>query len=162
MDRAAFSITVPLLSKDLQLDPARLGIAFSSFFAGYALFALVGGWTSDRQGARLVIGTALTAWSFFCGLTAAAAGFISLLLIRVLFGMSEGPLPSAQNKFVSNWFPRGEQARALAGAPLGGVVAAPLFGFIAVQYGWRASFVVAGLIGLGHRCPDRRACPCSA
>ncbi len=152
MDRAAFSIAAPILSRDLQLNPAQLGLVFSSFFIGYALFALVGGWASDRQGARLVIATALIAWSLFCGLTAAAVGFTSLLLIRILFGMSEGPLPSAQNKFVSNWFPRGEQARALgfalAGAPLGGVVAAPLFGFIAADYGWRTSFVVAGLIGL--------------
>jgi ACS family hexuronate transporter-like MFS transporter len=152
MDRAAFSIAAPLLSRELHIDAAQLGLVFSSFFIGYALFALVGGWASDRQGARLVIGTALIAWSLFCGLTAAAVGFASLMLIRILFGMSEGPLPSAQNKFVSNWFPRGEQARALgfalAGAPLGGVIAAPLFGFIAADYGWRASFIVAGVIGL--------------
>ncbi len=152
MDRAAFSIAAPLLSKELHLDAAQLGLVFSSFFVGYALFALVGGWTSDRLGGRLVIGTAMIAWSLFCGLTAAAFGFVSLLAIRVLFGMSEGPLPSAQNKFISTWFPRGEQARALgvalAGAPLGGVVAAPLCGFIALQYGWRASFIISALIGL--------------
>ena len=152
MDRAAFSIAAPLLSQEMHLAPAQLGLVFSSFFVGYALFALVGGWTSDRLGGRLVIATAMLAWSLFCGLTAAAVGFASLLAIRVLFGMSEGPLPSAQNKFISERFPRGEQARALgvalAGAPLGGVIAAPLFGFIAVQYGWRASFVVAALIGV--------------
>ncbi len=156
MDRAAFSIAAPILSRDLQLNPAQLGLVFSSFFIGYALFALVGGWASDRHGARLVLATAMTSWSLFCGLTATAIGFASLLLIRILFGMSEGPLPSAQNKFVSNWFPRGEQARALgvalAGAPLGGVVAAPLFGFIAADYGWRATFVVAALIGLVVAC----------
>ena len=151
MDRAAFSVAAPLLSRDLHLDPAQLGLVFSSFFFGYALFALVGGWASDRLGGRLVIAIAMVTWSIFCGLTAAAAGFASLLAIRVLFGMSEGPLPSAQNKFISDWFPLGEQARALgvalAGAPLGGVIAAPLFGFIALQYGWRASFIVAALIG---------------
>lgn len=151
MDRTAFSIAAPLLSQELHLSPAQLGLVFSSFFISYALFALVGGWTSDRLGGRLVIAIAMIAWSLFCGLTAAAVGFVSLLGIRVLFGMSEGPLPSAQNKFISNWFPRGEQARALgvalAGAPLGGVIAAPLFGFIALHYGWRASFIVAALIG---------------
>ncbi len=152
MDRAAFSVAAPLVSRELHLDAAQLGLVFSSFFIGYALFALVGGWTADRLGGRVVIAMAMIAWSLFCGLTAAAVGFASLLAIRVLFGMSEGSLPSAQNKFISDWFPRGEQARALgvalSGAPLGGVIATPLFGFIAFQYGWRASFIVAAVIGL--------------
>jgi MFS transporter, ACS family, aldohexuronate transporter len=43
LDRAALSIAAPLIVKDLHLDPAQLGIVFSSFFFGYALFCFVGG-----------------------------------------------------------------------------------------------------------------------
>src|SRR5690242_7577052 len=53
---------------------------------------------------------------------------------------------------VSNWFPRGEVASAIgvanAGTPLGGALAGPVAGWIALTYGWRASFIVLGLIGL--------------
>lgn len=152
LDRAALSIAAPLVARDLQLDPARLGIVFSSFFFGYALFCFVGGWASDRIGPKNVFTLAMTVWSVFCGLTAAATGIVSLLVIRIVFGMGEGPFSSTANKLVSNWFPREEQASAVgmanAGQPLGAALAGPVVGFIAVSFGWRISFVAIAAIGL--------------
>src|ERR1700722_19642115 len=72
LDRSALSIAAPLVSKDLGLDPAQLGIVFSSFFFGYAPFCFVGGWASDRIGPKWVLILAMVVWSVFCGLTAAA------------------------------------------------------------------------------------------
>src|SRR3712207_3191263 len=83
LDRSALSIAAPLVAQDLGLDPARLGIVFSSFFFGYTLFCFVGGWASDRIGPKNVFTLAMSVWSVFCGLTAAATGIVSLLLIRV-------------------------------------------------------------------------------
>ncbi|HTZ78143.1 MAG TPA: MFS transporter [Stellaceae bacterium] len=152
LDRAALSVAAPLIARDMQLDPAQLGIVFSSFFVGYALFCFVGGFASDRLGPRNVFGIAMTVWSVFCGLTAAATGIFSLLVVRVIFGMGEGPFSSTANKFVSNWFPRPEQASAVgmanAGQPLGAALAGPVVGLIAVAAGWRLSFIVIAAIGL--------------
>lgn len=152
LDRAALSVAAPLIVKDMGLDPAQLGIVFSSFFVGYALFCFVGGFASDRLGPRNVFGIAMTVWSVFCGLTAAATGIFSLLVVRVIFGMGEGPFSSTANKFVSNWFPRPEQASAVgmanAGQPLGAALAGPVVGLIAVAAGWRLSFIVIAAIGL--------------
>ena len=152
LDRAALSIAAPLISKDLSLDPAQLGIVFSIFFFGYAAFCFVGGWASDRIGAKNVFTMAMTVWSVFCGLTAAVVGLWSLLFVRVIFGMGEGPFSATANKFVSNWFPRREQASAVgmanAGQPLGAAMAGPLVGFIAVSYSWRAAFVAVAALGL--------------
>ena len=152
MDRSAMSVAAPLVSKDLHLDPAQLGFVFSIFFFGYAAFCFVGGYFSDRIGPKRVFGLAMAGWSIFCGLTAAAFSFGSLLVIRVLFGMGEGPLSSTMNKTVSQWFPRKEQASAVglanAGTPLGGAIAGPVVGTIALSLGWRASFVVIAIIGL--------------
>lgn len=152
LDRAALSIAAPLMSKDLGLDPAQLGIVFSSFFFGYALFCFVGGWASDRIGAKHVFTIAMIVWSVFCGLTATVTGLAALLVVRVIFGMGEGPFSATANKFVSNWFPRREQASAVglanAGQPLGAALAGPLVGFIAVAYGWRLAFVVVAACGL--------------
>jgi MFS transporter, ACS family, hexuronate transporter len=152
LDRSALSIAAPLVSKDLGLDPAQLGIVFSSFFFGYAPFCFVGGWASDRIGPKWVLILAMVVWSVFCGLTAAAIGIVTLLLFRVIFGMGEGPFSSTANKMVSQWFPRGQQASAVAvanaGTPLGGAIAGPVVGFIAVTFGWRWSFIVIGAIGI--------------
>ncbi|MGK9233179.1 MFS transporter [Inquilinus limosus] len=152
LDRAALSIAAPLIAEDLQLDPARLGIVFSSFFFGYALFCFVGGWAADRIGPKNVFTLAMTVWSVFCGLTAAATNIAVLLVVRGIFGMGEGPFSATANKVVSNWFPRREQATAVgianAGQPIGAALAGPVVGTIAVLAGWRISFVVIALVGL--------------
>jgi MFS transporter, ACS family, hexuronate transporter len=151
MDRSALSVAAPLVMNDLRLDAAQLGIVFSSFFAGYALFTFIGGYASDRFGPKRVFVLSMSAWSAFCGLTAAAVGFSSLLVVRVLFGCGEGPFGAAANKMVSNWFPPRQIATAIgianAGTPIGGALAGAVTGWLAIRYGWRTSFVVLAAIG---------------
>jgi len=152
LDRSALSVAAPLITKDFHLFPSELGFVFSSFFIGYSLFNFVGGWASDRFGGKLVYALSMAVWSIFCGLTATATGFISLLVIRVIFGMGEGPLAATNNKIIHNWFPHREAASAVGiafcGTPLGGAVAGPIVRIVAVSFGWQAAFVAAGLLGL--------------
>jgi MFS family permease len=152
MDRSALSVAAPLVMKDLRLDAAQLGIIFSSFFAGYALFTLIGGYAADLFGPKRVFALSMSTWSVFCGLTAAAVGFSSLLVVRVLFGCGEGPFGAAASKMVSNWFPPRQIATAIgianAGTPIGGALAGTVAGWVAVRYGWRTSFIVLAAIGL--------------
>ena len=42
LDRSALSIAAPLIQKDLNFSHAQMGVVFSSFFVGYALFNFVG------------------------------------------------------------------------------------------------------------------------
>jgi D-galactonate transporter len=152
LDRSALSVAAPLVSKDLNLTPADLGIVFSIFFVGYALFNFIGGWASDKLGGKRVFALAMGVWSTFCALTGAATGFVSLLVIRVFFGVGEGPLSSTMNKIVNNWFPHREAASAVGiancGTPLGGAIAGPIVGLLAVAFSWRISFVAIGALGL--------------
>ena len=151
MDRSAVSITAPLIMRDLRLDAAQLGIMFSAFFAGYALFTFIGGYAADVFGPKRVLTLAMTVWSAFCGLTASAGGFVSLLLVRIVFGCGEGPFSAAANKLVRSWFPRDQIATAIglanAGTPIGGALAGPIAGWLALQYGWRSSFLALAGIG---------------
>jgi MFS transporter, ACS family, hexuronate transporter len=152
LDRSALSIAAPLIQKDLNFSHAQMGIVFSSFFIGYAMFNFIGGVLSDRVGAKRVFGAAMGVWSIFCGATALASGIVSLIVLRVLFGMGEGPFSSSNSKMVNNWFPRKEVASAIgvisSGTPLGGAVAGPVVGYMAIRYGWRWAFVAIMLLGL--------------
>ncbi|WP_133650649.1 MFS transporter [Paraburkholderia flava] len=152
LDRVALSLTAPLIQKDLGIDAAQMGIVFSSFFVGYALFNFIGGLASDRLGPKLVYILAVGLWSIFCGLTAVAVGFASLLVLRVLFGMAEGPLCAGANKMVNNWMPHDIAASAMgllsAGSPLGGAIAGPVIGLLAISFGWRPAFWIICAIGL--------------
>jgi len=42
MDRAALGVAAPFVKQDLNLSPSELGVIFSTFFFGYAIFAFVG------------------------------------------------------------------------------------------------------------------------
>ncbi|EMF0716299.1 MFS transporter [Citrobacter freundii] len=151
MDRSAFAIAAPMFASELKLTPGELGIIFSSFSIGYALFNFVGGYASDRYGPRTVFTVSMAFWSLFCGLIGAASGFISMLVIRVLFGAGEGPFASTLNKMVNNWFPRREVASAIgiatAGNPLGGAIAGPIMGSLVLFIGWRLAFVAIAVLG---------------
>ncbi|KKI93223.1 hexuronate transporter [Bacillus sp. SA1-12] len=152
LDRSALSIAAPFITEDLHLTPTQLGIIFSSFSVGYAIFNFVGGVASDRYGAKLTLFVAMIVWSLFSGAVALAFSFVSMIIIRVLFGMGEGPLSATINKMVNNWFPADKRASAIglanSGTPLGGAIAGPIVGIIALNYGWKVSFVIIMVIGL--------------
>ncbi|MDR3531559.1 MAG: MFS transporter [Rhodopila sp.] len=152
LDRTAFGVAAPMIANEFGLSPLQMGFLFSAFFAGYALFGLVGGFAADRFGSHKVIIAAALVWSLFCGLTATAGGFALLLIVRMIFGMGEGPWAPSINKLVSRWFPRDEQASAmgfsLSSQPLGAALAGPVVGLVAVAYGWRVSFIAIALLGI--------------
>jgi len=43
LDRVALSITVPMIEKELTINPEQFGLIFGSFFFGYAIFNFLGG-----------------------------------------------------------------------------------------------------------------------
>lgn len=151
MDRAALGIVAPIVSKTLDLSPSQLGIIFSSFFIGYSIFSFLGGYFADKWGTVRVFTYAMGLWSLFCGLTAAATGFVSLLLCRVFFGIGEGPMSSNTNRTISNWFPRHETSTMIgftfSGQTLGNAIAGPIVGLIAYAFDWRMSFIVIAVLG---------------
>jgi MFS family permease len=122
------------------------------FSIGYAIFNFIGGWASDKYGAKHTLSAAMVVWSVFSGAIALTYNFVSLFIIRVIFGMGEGPLSAATSKSVNNWFPQKERARALGHddvrTPLGGAISGPIVGLIAIHWGWKASFVLIMIIGL--------------
>ncbi|EJT5029215.1 MFS transporter [Salmonella enterica subsp. enterica serovar Newport] len=145
-------ITAPLIEKELGFNAAEMGMIFSAFFIGYALFNFIGGWASDKVGPKTVFLIAALLWSVFCGLTGLVTGLWTMLIVRVLFGMAEGPVSAAGNKIINNWISRKESATAIgifsAGSPLGGAVSGPIVGLLALSLGWRPAFGIIFLFGL--------------
>lgn len=152
LDRSALSVAAPFIKEDLHLSATELGIVFGSFSVGYALFNFVGGVAADKFGAKLTLLVAMIVWSIFTGAVALAIGFISLVLIRIIFGMAEGPLATTISKMINNWFPENQRASAVgianSGTPLGGAISGPIVGLIAVTFHWKVSFILIMIIGL--------------
>lgn len=90
LDRMVMSVAVVAIANDFSLEPAAIGAVISSFFAGYALMQIPGGWLSDKFGSRRILIFSIVAWSVFTVLSGLAWSLISLLVIRFLFGMGRG------------------------------------------------------------------------
>jgi ACS family glucarate transporter-like MFS transporter len=152
LDRICISAAAPSIRKDLNLSILQMGVVFSAFTLAYSLFEIPSGWLGDRQGPRRVLTRIVLWWSAFTMLTGAARGLTSLVAIRFLFGAGEaGAFPNIARSF-SRWFPRVERGRAngvmFLGSRIGGMLSAPIALLIVARWGWRASFVVFGLLGL--------------
>lgn len=151
VDRAVLSIAMPAISKDLNFDPAIVGVILSSFFWGYALMQIPSGWLADRyRPDKVVIGAAF-AW----GIVQTLTGFISsskvLIFLRVLLGITEAPVYPGGAKLQSVWLTSAERGRGAtildSGAPLGTAIGGPVIvAFMAWFGGWRGALIGAGLL----------------
>ena len=144
---------IPFIADDFHLSPFGMGGVLSAFFVGYALMQIPGGLLADRLGSNRVLTASIVGWSIFTALTGIASSVTALVLIRMLFGFSEGPFPPAASKSVALWFPQREIGRAnglqLAAVNIGAAIAPLLVAPLIIHWGWRAAFyslLVPGLV----------------
>lgn len=152
IDRTVISLAIVQIGEDLSLDASKLGIILSAFFVGYAFMQIPGGWLADRFGSRKVIVVAVVAWSIFTALSGLAWSFISLILIRFLFGIGEGGYPAAATKAISDYFPKENRTKAqstmMSSNGLGAAIAPILCAPLLVAFGWRNVFLLVGVLGI--------------
>ncbi|MFN9084432.1 MAG: MFS transporter [Acidobacteriota bacterium] len=151
-DRVCIAIAGPELRTSFGLSATQMGLVFSIFSLSYFLGQTPWGVLADRYGSRGLVAFAIAGWSVFTALTAAAWSYLSLLVIRFVFGALEAAFsPSIASAF-SRWIPIQERATAfgafLGGGRLGGALAPPLAGLLVLRYGWQAPFQICGAFGL--------------
>lgn len=152
-DRTVMNISLAYIGKDFNVGAAALGMTASSFFLGYTIMQIPGGFLTDRLGSKRMIIVTLLLWSLLTIVTGIAWSLISLIVIRFLFGLSEGPYPSAALKQISEDYSEKEKSQAtsaLISSNYAGAAVAPLIIVpIIAASGWRSSFVWLGIGGLG-------------
>lgn len=152
IDRSAISIALSYIGQDLHLSTATLGVVASAFFFSYAFMQIPGGWLTDKFGTYRTIIVAITMWSIFTILTGFAWSLVSLIIIRILFGIGEGTYPSASLKQISEAVPYRKRASATSaiissnyvGAAIAPILIAPVIAFAS----WRTAFHLMGLLGI--------------
>jgi len=152
LDRICISTAASAIKRDLALSDAQLGFVFSAFTLAYALFEIPSGWLADRFGPRLMLTRIVVWWSALTAATGLAAGYRSLVLIRLLFGMGEaGAFPGLARAY-SRWLPSRDRGRAFGLAVmtgvLGGALTQPLVVSLLGVMSWRRTFFLFGLVGL--------------
>lgn len=152
IDRACISAAKEEISSDLNFDLTDFGWVMAMFTLGYALFQTPSGKLADKWGPRRVLTSIVATWSVLTAMTGAAWNFVSMLVIRFMFGVGEsGAFPSLA-KVIYYWFPVKErgivQGINFSGARIGAAFALPLVAMIIGSVGWRMSFVIFGCIGV--------------
>ena len=153
IDRVNISITIIPMAKELGWDYERIGLVSASFFIGYIITQILGGYLSDKFGAKIVLGYGLIIWSLFTILTPVAsyAGFAFLILARIGMGLGEGITFPAWHSLYARWIPVGERARAVgvtnSGLFIGTVFALVVTPIIVVRLGWEWAFYLFGSVG---------------
>lgn len=154
--RVNMSVVGESVIADIGLSEPQLGMIFSAFALGYAIFQIPGGILGDRFGARRVLALAAAGWGILTVLTALVPGTATLSLpvvlgllvvLRFLVGAFQAPLyPVTGCGTVSNWFPVGgwglPNGLSSTGLTLGAAATAPLMVWLVDLVGWRGALLV--------------------
>jgi MFS family permease len=153
MDRLAISAAIPYISNEFGVDLVTMGWIVSAYNWGYSFFQLPGAWLGERIGPRRALALIVTWWSIFTSATGLTWNPASMTCVRFLFGVGEaGAFPIA-TRSLSRWMLPSERGFAQgithAGSRLGGAITPMLVGALIPIYGWRAPFMMLGVLGLG-------------
>jgi ACS family D-galactonate transporter-like MFS transporter len=152
LDRTLVSVAAPLMSKDLNIGPAVMGLVLSAFSWTYALAQIPGGALLDKFGTRVTYTFSLILWSIFTGLQGMAFNIATLFGARLGMGAAEAPCFPANSRILVSWFPQRERARANSvysiGMYFGIAFLSPMLFWVTAELGWRHLFIGAGVIGV--------------
>ena len=153
IDRVNISVAIIPMQEQFGWSESQVGIILGSFYFGYMITMILGGYLADKYGGKKVLGYALLIWSLFTIITPffAYQGLWWLILIRILMGLGEGVTFPSWHAIYARWIPFQERTRAI-GFTNSGIAAGTLFGFavaalIIANYSWEWVFYSFGLLG---------------
>lgn len=152
VDRLVIATALPSIGREFGLNHSQQGLVLTAFFITYALFQFPGGLMADRIGAKKTMVIAMVAWSVFTGLTGLATSFGMLLIVRVLFGVTEGIFPGAAMKAVTERTEPRTRMTAngiiLGSNPFGAALAPLIAAPVITAVGWQNSFFAVAIAGV--------------
>jgi MFS transporter, ACS family, aldohexuronate transporter len=151
LDRQTLSVMAPLLLERFHISAETYSDIIFAFMLAYTVMNGVSGRLLDRLGSKVGYALTIAWWSGAEILQALTGGALSLGIFRFLLGFGEAGNYPAGVKLIAEWFPSEERSLASgifnSGASIGAILAPPLLAWIALSLGWRAAFVVIGLLG---------------
>nr|CAG4646208.1 EOG090X04X8 [Macrothrix elegans] len=134
--------------------PETIGVVDSSFFWGYLITQVPGGFLASKYAANKVFGSAIAVSAFLNMLLPGAAKIhpVVVIMVRILQGLVEGVTYPACHGIWRWWAPPLERSRlatlAFCGSYAGAVVGMPLSGWLTDGISWQAPFYFYGAFGI--------------
>ena len=149
-----FGAQAVFIRSDLDFDELRFGIAVSTFFASAAAAALLGGGLLDRLGQRnsTVTAGALAAAGGF-GMAWATYSWPAILVLMIVLGTANAACQVTSNLTLARAVPPHRRGVGFgvkqAAIPLAIVIAGLAVPMVGAVVGWRWTFTLTGLAGVG-------------
>ena len=138
---------------DFDWNSKEQGLILGSFFYGYVVTQIPGGFLAEKYGGKWFygIGTLCTAILTLLTPLAAKVGVWCFVLCRILEGLGEGMTYPAMHAMMSRWVPLNERSKFVtlisSGAQFGTVISMPISGLMAANISWQSVFYFFGALG---------------
>jgi benzoate transport len=151
-DILAMSFAASGVKTDWGLADSLLGYLFSAGLVGMGIGSLTIAPWADRWGRRPIVLLSMSIAALGMVGSAAASGFVPLLVLRVFTGIGIGGTIASVAVIVSEYAPDRWRSVALAiyatGYSIGATVGGTLTAFAVERFGWRSAFAIGGLLSL--------------
>ena len=130
----------------IDFDPTRLGLLMSAFLFAYGVSSMLLSGIGDRFHPTKMLLFMVSSWCILMILMGFTHHYGTMIFLRVLLGIAEGPLLAISYAIVRRTFPQRMQARAtmlwLLGTPLGAALGFPIALYLLQNFGWQSTFFV--------------------
>lgn len=143
---------LPLLTEEFSASPAEVSMAMTACTLAVALVAPFAGALADVLGRKRVIAVAMLALALPTSLIALSPNLDTLIALRFAQGLLLPPIFGVLVAYIGEEWPPSEATRMMglyiSAGSFGGFLGRFVTGVIAEWGGWRAAFVVEGLLTL--------------
>ncbi len=150
IDRASMGYAITLIAKDFQFSEGDIGLILGAFGIGYIFSTFLGGVSADTFGAKKTLTISTILWSISILSLGLCGNFYMFVLLRVFFGLSEGPNFPCVTRAISDWLPADERARAftfsLIAVPISLGIGGLLVSWVISHVGWRYCFIALSIL----------------
>lgn len=138
----------PTVERSINLNEVQYGYIVWAFQIAYALGVIFAGRLVDRLGCRAGYPLITGVWSLAAMSHALVTSVFGFGVARFFLGLGESGNFPAAIKATAEWFPPRERSLATgvfnSGAGVGAILAPFLVPWVALHFGWRASFLITG------------------
>lgn len=131
-------------------DKAKLGWLMTSFLLAYGFSSMFLSFLGDIFNPKKMLFWSVASWGLLMFCMGFTTNYTSMLVLRILLGLAEGPLFALAYAIVKQTYTDHQQARAstmfLLGTPIGAFLGFPITAAVLAKHDWHTTFfVMAGL-----------------
>ena len=152
LDRVNINTTVASdqFRKEIPLTETQASNLFALFAWPYLFFQISGGWVADKFGPRRALAVCGLIWAGATIMTGVVHGLMMMGISRLILGFGEGATFPTATRAMSRWTPKEKRGYAQgithAFSRLGSAVTPFLVAKLILNFSWRMSFIVVGLV----------------